>query len=363
MSLIQQALLALEQKKRTPLAGLLEGFAGGVSQAQDQSLERAKTMLLMQQEMENRQRLLEEDKRIRQRLANSTETNTVNGLHSVATPATSPIPAQRMEHTLQKDGKTGLYSESIKIVPPKEPSVPDSYEKVLAEQYRQGKITLEQFGEMRRSATDSGASKPPSGYRWKKDGTQEPIPGGPGDKLNTLTKLPPATVLVLNEGKNVARMLPDVEAAIKTNEGKFGPVTGRIRGANPYDESAQTFEAKMRTASQSFGRFMEGGVLRKEDEIKYLRMFPQTKDTDAVKKNKLSIIRRDLAKKYEDDRKTLGASGYDVSGFEELDIPTSIFEEEAPTDKRNQSSGAGGAGWSPDKESRYQELLRKRGKS
>lgn len=152
--------------------------------------------------------------------------------------------------------------------------------------------------------------------------------------------LPPATVLALNEGKTVARMLPDVENAIKQMEGKYGPVTGRIGAANAYDTEAQTFNARMRTASQAFGRFMEGGVLRKEDEIKYEKMFPQISDTDEVKKNKLQIVRRMLAEKYEDDRKTLGESGYDVSGFGGLEIPASLFGTETKameTGKTNQA--------------------------
>lgn len=72
---------------------------------------------------------------------------------------------------------------------------------------------------------------------------------------------------------------------------------------------------------------MENGVLRKEDEEKYRKMFPQASDDDKVKKNKLEIIKRQLSQKYEDDRKTLGRSGYDVSGFETLDIAPSIFND------------------------------------
>lgn len=142
--------------------------------------------------------------------------------------------------------------------------------------------------------------------------------------------LPPATVLSLNEGKAVARMLPEVETALQQSEGIMGPLRGRVGSANPYDTRAQTVDARFRTASQAFGRFMEGGVLRKEDEEKYRKMFPQLSDTPDVGKNKLSIVRRMLAQKYEDDRQTLGRSGYDISGAEALDIPGSLFDGKAP---------------------------------
>ena len=140
-----------------------------------------------------------------------------------------------------------------------------------------------------------------------------------------LKQLPPNTVLKLNEGKSVARMLPDVEKALEMFKGQFGP-TSLLANIDPWNPEARKFDARMRTAAQAFGRYMEGGVLRKEDEEKYRKMFPNLLDTDETKKNKLAIIRRMLNSKYEDDRKTLEASGYDVSGFEKLEIPASIFE-------------------------------------
>ena len=140
--------------------------------------------------------------------------------------------------------------------------------------------------------------------------------------------LPAPTVLHLNEGKNVARLLPEVEVALKENEDLFGPLEGRARALNPYDKRAQTVIARMKSASQAFGRFMEGGVLRKEDEIKYEGMFPNLKDEKTVARNKLAIIRRQLNQKYNDDVRTEGRSGYDVSGFDVLEIPPSIFGEQ-----------------------------------
>lgn len=154
-----------------------------------------------------------------------------------------------------------------------------------------------------------------------------------GDKI-----LPATNVIGLNEGQAVSRLLPEVEAALKENASIMGPIKGRIGSANPYNTQAQTVDARFRTASQAFGRFMEGGVLRKEDEEKYRKMFPQMSDTPEVAQNKLSIVRRQLAQKYESDRGALGGAGYDISGASALDIPPSIFGQTQPA----QAAPAGG---------------------
>jgi len=165
----------------------------------------------------------------------------------------------------------------------------------------------------------------------------KPTMSNPGPSMEGKI-LPPNSVMALNEGKNVARLLPDVEQALQQSEAIMGPVQGRKGSMNPYDTNAQTVDARFRTASQAFGRFMEGGVLRKEDEDKYRKMFPQLSDTPDVARNKLSIVRRMLAQKYEDDRITLGKSGYDVTGFEALSIPASIFDNPASQGSRRGES-------------------------
>lgn len=144
--------------------------------------------------------------------------------------------------------------------------------------------------------------------------------------------LPASNVVSLNEGQAVSRMLPEVEDALKQNEALFGPVTGRMGAANPYNTQSQTVDAKFRTAAQAFGRFMEGGVLRKEDEEKYRKMFPQLSDTPELAKNKLSIVRRQLAQKYESDRGALGGAGYNIGGAGKLDVPPSIFPQQGGGD-------------------------------
>lgn len=130
--------------------------------------------------------------------------------------------------------------------------------------------------------------------------------------------LPADTVLKVEEGASIPALLDDIDITLAQNAESFGPVAGRAASWNPYDTKAQTIDAQMRVASQAFGRKMEGGVLRKEDEEKYRRMFPQLSDTPDVAKNKLAIVRRMLVEKQNSEIRALGAQGYRTKGFKPM---------------------------------------------
>lgn len=145
-------------------------------------------------------------------------------------------------------------------------------------------------------------------------------------KNEGLRDLSATDVRIIDEGASVSQMLPDVEKALDNNKDIFGPIEGRIRSNNPYDTRSQTVDAQMRTASQSFGRFMEGGVLRKEDEEKYRKMFPQLSDTHDVAKNKLAIVNRMLSTKFNSLKSSLSKSGFDTTGIPEVNNVESVFD-------------------------------------
>lgn len=128
-------------------------------------------------------------------------------------------------------------------------------------------------------------------------------------------QLSASDVMKVQEGENIPMMLEDVDQVIDANASIFGPVEGRARQLNPYDTQGKTVEAQMRAASQAFGRFMEGGVLRKEDEEKYRRMFPNLSDTPAVAKNKLEVVKRLMKQRQAGNVSALGKAGFDVSPF------------------------------------------------
>jgi len=129
-------------------------------------------------------------------------------------------------------------------------------------------------------------------------------------------ELSQATIRVLDEGNAIPNQLDSIEDTIEQNIEMFGPVGGRIRQLNVYDPAAQTVDAKMRATSQAFGRFMEGGVLRKEDEEKYRRMFPNLGDLPETAKGKLQVIRDLLQQKQKSMLESFKAQGFDVQGLE-----------------------------------------------
>ena len=131
----------------------------------------------------------------------------------------------------------------------------------------------------------------------------------------------PGDILKIQEGDSVARLLPDIENTLNVNPDLFDPIKGRLAELNPYNERAQSVNAQMKAASQSFGRYMEGGVLRAEDERKYREMFPKLGDTISVAKSKLAIVQRQLIAKQQADLDALGKAGYDISPFARRQTP------------------------------------------
>jgi len=130
-----------------------------------------------------------------------------------------------------------------------------------------------------------------------------------------LRPLPASQTVMLSDGFQLPNTLDGLDAIINNSSQLFGPVAGRLGAANPYNTEAQTANAKLTTAAQLVGKYMEGGVLRQEDVAKYQRMLPQLTDTPEVAKQKLDSVRNMLQQKslqYIDD---FEAAGFDVSNF------------------------------------------------
>lgn len=307
-----QELIAASEAEKSPLIKLLEGAAGGFAQGQNQFYDNAVKLVQAQkaqQEMEIA-RAVEQRKAAQRAKYQADEQAIKENFRSVAGSPNPVMPVQKLTKISDEEGNvttSTTYGDSE-----------DSLNSLLTQKVKSGEISLEDA--IRLKNRSGGGISAELAYRMSKDAKE--VAFG--------KQLPPSNVLAVNEGKSVARMLPEVETALEQNKGIFGPVRGRAGSVNPYDTTAQTVDARMRTASQAFGKFMEGGVLRKEDEEKYRKMFPQLSDTPEVAQNKLSIVRRMLAENYESSRKSLGESGYNVSGLGELEIPPSIFDKEQP---------------------------------
>lgn len=132
------------------------------------------------------------------------------------------------------------------------------------------------------------------------------------------TKLPADKVVMLEDAKFLPTTLDALEKTISGGKGTFDPIWGNIDQWNPWawsDTEKQTVNAELRTAAQLVGKYMEGGVLRMEDEIKYRNMLPNPQDTREIALAKLKQIRNMLKNKTEGYIKGFDASGYDVGTY------------------------------------------------
>lgn len=125
-------------------------------------------------------------------------------------------------------------------------------------------------------------------------------------------KTVPATQAgLLGDFDSAISLMSEVENVLSTNGKLFGPVKGAVGGANPYAVESQKADADLRRAAQIVGKAMEGGVLRKEDEIKYRKMLPKLTDTLDVANYKMNQVRDMLEKNRIQRIQALVAAGYD----------------------------------------------------
>jgi len=132
--------------------------------------------------------------------------------------------------------------------------------------------------------------------------------------------LPATQAVLLSDGKFLPGLLDELENTINNNKDLIGIVVGRTPGVVTGDRKAKINDDLQRTA-QLVGRFMEGGVLRKEDETKYRKMLPQLGDrSPGVALDKLEGVREMLILKYNNYLTDFRAAGFNVSGFDAMHI-------------------------------------------
>lgn len=112
--------------------------------------------------------------------------------------------------------------------------------------------------------------------------------------------------------------LGDTDPSFLASVGKFGAdvATGLgIPGVASAAERQRNANVTFAIVQQVIGKALEGGVLRKEDEVKYSKLLPNLRDTDALRASKLKQLRSMM----EDGKRALldnmSRSGYDTSGY------------------------------------------------
>jgi hypothetical protein len=138
------------------------------------------------------------------------------------------------------------------------------------------------------------------------------------EKQPAQKRLSPTDISKLNEAKNSQNIINDLNGVIDKYQDVMGPIEGSIRSSSlvkPFDERAKLFDADIRRIRQVIGKLSEGGVLRKEDEVKYLEMLPNMSDTPKVARYKARQFGDMLRRDYENHVKMLGDQGYDTTGL------------------------------------------------
>lgn len=119
-----------------------------------------------------------------------------------------------------------------------------------------------------------------------------------------------ATALQLADSSAALNMLGSLEKNITDNMDKFGPIAGFVTGFNKWDVVGQSVQASINATKQIVGKYLEGGVLRKEDEDKYGKILPKLTDTSDVALEKLKKVRELVNERISAQRAALESSGY-----------------------------------------------------
>lgn len=128
-------------------------------------------------------------------------------------------------------------------------------------------------------------------------------------------KLPDSAINRLTEGVAIPSSLEDTASIVEANKDLFTAWVGGFKALNKADDRVQTLQAELKAKAQQVGRFLEDGVLRREDEIKYREMMPQLDDSYETAMNKLRIVRRLVAKKYNQLYGAYSGQGFNMVGM------------------------------------------------
>ena len=157
-------------------------------------------------------------------------------------------------------------------------------------------------------------------------------------------RLSPNETIKVQDGRDAYKAIKSLRESMKGKSHLFGPVKGTIGSWNPYNEEAQVMESEIGSSRQVAAKFLEGGVLRAEDEKKYKKMMPTLGDSFEVAQKKTEIVINKLIDKANGYVDALGGGGYNVSQFEKL-----VKELEAFREENRQESGISSSAGAIDK--------------
>jgi soluble lytic murein transglycosylase-like protein len=200
-----------------------------------------------------------------------------------------------------------------------------------------------------------GQDKPPSGFRWKGDGTLEPIPGGPADKTKTGTtalKPVPTSALTAYQGNVTSiRQIDEVLSLLDPRNNSpagqrakkaIGPGTGMLG-----DTFTQLNDPEGTEARAMIGRI--GGIIIKDisgaavsasEDNRLARWVPLPTDTPQAARAKLQNLRNAI----NNTQQAFDDTYNEDNGYKRLQVRNNPSRQ--PVSSRPQQRGAIGVGQS-----------------
>ena len=228
MASVQELLLAAQSKAPksafSSLNDLLDTGIAGYSAGQkirDTNVDIAVKLLKIEEEKQKAKYREQQQKLIDDFIGKREDViqNTVSGTGGDKPAVT---PAEKFERTVSF-GPEGPKME-IKIKEPKAPDPVDSYEKALAEKYRNGEITIEQFQDMK--ARGSGGISPSLQYQIEKDAEKKALDAKgkiiPGYELTGETNIEDTELKNLRSGITEFETFKSGMTEYKNLIGKYG---------------------------------------------------------------------------------------------------------------------------------------------
>lgn len=191
-------------------------------------------------------------------------------------------------------------------------------------------------------AVDPSTGKPIPGMALTEGGS--PVQTGERGGLKDLSQTEVDRIAALQQA---AKDMDRIETLFKgIGSATSGPVVGRLREANPYDENRLLLEQAVNAAVPNLARgvFREVGVLTDEDVKRYAKQFPTLKDPPDVRTKKLAQLRQRIKEGQKTTMEELTKAGRDVTGFDQTKEPPPAegavrFEAEDEARKAGKKAG------------------------
>lgn len=129
---------------------------------------------------------------------------------------------------------------------------------------------------------------------------------------------------------NEAEKLGTANAAIKAAQSNYADWNKSAKGVFGYITSffpltdASRYINNRAMAKQVIGSYLEGGVLRKEDEAKYDKFLPIEGESQETGRRKLENLITLIATRADEQKKALGSAGFNVGGIK-INKPPATF--------------------------------------